>query len=186
MRITVTLPRLFAGESLGGYEPQDFERLSMAEQLCARLSFIEERARALSNVPYDSNNGVPANVHADARRLADRAYHALVKLAAGDVVAAAWIAVDVGQKMGNITATLAVAKALDLTVTIKKPKSAGGKATAERNKKEAEDNQDIAAEHWLELAKAGRPERDRAEIIAQRMNRKANTVRGWIKKAGLR
>lgn len=184
MRITVTLPRLFAGESLGGYAPQDFERLSMAEQLCARLSFIEERARALASTPYDSKNGLPANVHADARRLADRAYHALVKLAAGDVVAAAWIAVDVGQKMGSITATLAVAKALDLTVTIKKPKSAGGKATAEEKKKDARKNQDIAARIWDELA--GKPEHERVGIIARRMNAKPDTVRRWIKKAGLR
>ena len=115
MKNTVTLPHLFAGNMLGGYAPQEWEALSMADRLVARFSFIEARARTIAEMPYDHANGMPANVHNEAAQLATKADQALSALDAEDTITAAWLAVEVGQHLERITTVLAVAKALKLT-----------------------------------------------------------------------
>jgi hypothetical protein len=62
-------------------------------------------------------------------------------------------------------------------------RSTGGDRTAEKRKEEAAERMETAARLWLKLDK---PERDRCAIIAKRMGYPVDTVRGWIKKAGLR
>lgn len=57
----------------------------------------------------------------------------------------------------------------------------GGKATAERNKLEAEETTAQIAELWDKLNTT--PERDRAGIIARRLRLTATTVRTHLKKA---
>jgi hypothetical protein len=186
MKNTVTLPRLFVGEMLGGLEPQTWEALSVADKLAARLSFIEARAQTLAGLEYDPANGLPVGVHVEAARLAAKAGDALAALAADDALTAAWLAVELGRNLERISTLLAVSRALDLTEAIKAPKSAGGQATAERKKREAQENIQRAVKLWAELEQAGRPEHERASVIAARMEAKTDTVRRWLIKAGLR
>lgn len=68
----------------------------------------------------------------------------------------------------------------------RKGRSAGGHSTAEQKREEAEQNVAEVMERWQKLEAQGKPERERAAIIAYRMGRPVNTVRTWIKKAGLR
>ncbi|WP_022962626.1 hypothetical protein [Halopseudomonas pelagia] len=63
------------------------------------------------------------------------------------------------------------------------------KAAEKRNiesKASASANIEAAKTIWVELAANGRPERERVAVIAQRMGFEESTVRGWIRKAGLR
>jgi len=68
----------------------------------------------------------------------------------------------------------------------RKGRSAGGQSTAEQKQAEAEANIAQVVELWKKLEAQGRPERERAGIIANRMGRPIDTVRRWVKKAGLR
>lgn len=65
-----------------------------------------------------------------------------------------------------------------------KRRSEGGKAAAVSNQPKVADNLKTVVKLWAELAT--KQPHERAEIIAQRMGRPVNTVRGWIRKAGLR
>ena len=64
------------------------------------------------------------------------------------------------------------------------------KGAAETNrKKDAETSKKIekAAKIWRELEQTGRPEHERVAVIAQRIQgAKPDTIRRWLKKAGLR
>ncbi|WP_421621780.1 hypothetical protein [Alkalilimnicola ehrlichii] len=57
----------------------------------------------------------------------------------------------------------------------------GGKATAERNKREAEETRREIVERFDKLTTI--PERERAAVIARRMGLTARTVRAHLKKA---
>ena len=65
-------------------------------------------------------------------------------------------------------------------------RSEGGRITAQQKKDDAAANMAEAVRLWDELGSSGKAEHERASIIAQRMGAKPNTVRGWLKKAGLR
>lgn len=66
-------------------------------------------------------------------------------------------------------------------------KSTGGKTTAAIKKAEAAERVKEAARLWEELGRSGKPEKDRCSTIASRMRvEKVDTVREWIRKAGLR
>lgn len=65
-------------------------------------------------------------------------------------------------------------------------RSYGGSTTAKEKQAEALDNIEDTRRRWEKLAKDGRPERERAGIIATQTGSKVNTVREWIRKAGLR
>lgn len=69
---------------------------------------------------------------------------------------------------------------------VQKARSGGGKRTADRRTAEAAERAKEAVELWHKLAEQGRPERDRVGIIAARKEWKSDTVRRWIKEAGLR
>lgn len=63
----------------------------------------------------------------------------------------------------------------------------GAEETNKIKKRKAAENVKQAAKIWRELEQAGRPERERVAVIAQRMpGAKPDTIRGWIRKAGLR
>jgi len=62
--------------------------------------------------------------------------------------------------------------------------SEGGKTTAAERKEIQKAKLDTFRKHWVSLHET--PVHDRAAIIARRMGCKPNTVRGWIRKAGLR
>lgn len=65
-------------------------------------------------------------------------------------------------------------------------RSEGGKATAELRTNEAGERMAEAVSYWRKFEAEGRPERERCGIIATRMKAKPDTVRDWIRKAGLR
>ena len=182
----VTLPNLFDGEFLAGLEPQEWETLTPAERITARLAFIETRAGVLADLPHSNDSGMPANVHSTARRLQLTAQDALTALEGGDPHTAAWLALEAGKLMADVGKILAVAKALEVTVQLKKPRSAGGRTTAQQKKDEAGANMAEAVRLWDELGRSGKAEHERASIIAQRMGYNARTVRDWLKKAELR
>lgn len=114
-KATVTLPNLFAGEMIGGLEPQQWEKLNNHERLLNRLAFIHIRASAFYSVPYDETSGLPANMHIESLRLAERAQKAIEALQEGDHSTAAWLTLEVGLNLERIKSVLAVAKALDVT-----------------------------------------------------------------------
>ncbi len=184
--VTVTLPRLFSGRMLAGNPPEKFERMDETERLCAQLEFIRDRAYFLANMPYDPSCGLPANVHSEALELSRATSSALSHLSSGEMVNAAAATMKVGEKLSGIDAVLARAKALDVTEQIFRAKSAGGKSTASQKKYQAIQNVKEAAKQWRTLAENGKPEHERVALIAMRMAAKPDTVRRWIKKAGLR
>ena len=176
MTVRVTLRRLFAGQLLGGHSPVEFERMTSAD-----------RAAVLAALPYSPANDMPANIHAEARKLNTAARNTLALLEDGrDISRAVSCALAVGTAVQRIESILATAAALDVTEQLQRPRSAGGKETARQRKEKAASNQEVAAAHWRKLADEGRPEHERTGIIAQRMNAKGDTVRRWIRKAGLR
>jgi hypothetical protein len=65
-----------------------------------------------------------------------------------------------------------------------KRRSAGGKATAAERQMDLADNLKKVAKLWAELET--KQPHQRAGIIAQRMGCPVDTVRVWIRKAGLR
>lgn len=62
----------------------------------------------------------------------------------------------------------------------------GGNSTAERKREEQQERIADTVRRWEKLAKDGRPERERAGIIAQQTGHPVDTVRRWVRKAGLR
>lgn len=67
--------------------------------------------------------------------------------------------------------------------TLKKCRSAGGAATAEIRAQEAANTRTRICEIWDKLAREERPVRERAEVIAKRLNLNSRTVRSHLKKA---
>jgi hypothetical protein len=65
-------------------------------------------------------------------------------------------------------------------------RSEGGKNAAEKRAEKAAGNIATAADHWRKLEQQERPEQERCAIISARMGHKVDTIRGWIKQAGLR
>ena len=183
MKTTVTIKDLFAGEMLGGMNPEEWERISMREKADNRLKYLEQRARALSGMPYKPEYGLPTSVWSTAYCLAEDAMKALES---SDPDARGWLMLEVGRSLEKIKTYIAVSQALELQIDLLAPKSAGGKATAEKRIAEAQENQNKVAEYWHKLEAEKRPERERAGIIAQRLGFKIDTVRRLIKKAGLR
>lgn len=116
MTVRVTLRRLFAGQLLGGHSPVEFERMTEPERLAARLTFIADRAAVLAALPYSPANDMPANIHAEARKLNTAARNTLALLEAGrEISRAVSCALAVGTAVQRIESILATAAALDVT-----------------------------------------------------------------------
>ncbi len=156
------------------------------EQLVERLRFIWDRAGALSLATYDQELGIPANVSAEAERLRQAAATALHAIERGDHAEASLSALDAGKRMESLNKSMAIYSGLQIKADLQKPRSEGGKSTAKRKQAEEQDEIDDTRRRWEKLASEGKPERERAGIIARQKGKPANTVRGWIRKAGLR
>lgn len=183
----VTINNLFAGYARAGMDPQSWcENLTKEQQLAAQLDFIEARASLLMGLPHDSAYGVPANVQGLSKRLFDQIRKARDAMNQSQMIHACTFMLEAGVAMQRISTHLVVAEAVDVTERLQRPRSSGGQETARLKKAAAEDNQVKAAEHWRKLESEGRPERERVAIIARRMGHPSDTVRRWIKKAGLR
>ena len=186
MRITIDVQVLFKGHLLGGLPPEDWCNLSKGDQFKQRLTFIASRARAITEKPYDLDNGLPANIWGEASRLESVATQAFQAASNGDFITASTCALEVGVAMERIQTLLAVYSGLKVRAESLKPKSAGGKSTALIKKNDAGQRVSEAKRLWKLFEETGRPERERAGLIAGRMGVKPNTVRGWLKKEGLR
>ncbi|MGF2734828.1 hypothetical protein [Marinobacter sp. DUT-1] len=183
----VTINNLFAGYARAGMDPQHwYENLTDEQRLGAQLDFIEARACLLERLPYDEGAGIPGNVQNEAKRLNRLVQQTMAAMSQGQMIQAGGFMLDIGVAMQKISTHLTAAKALDVTEELQRPRSAGGKQTAIRKQEAAAENIKTAARHWHKLAADGRPERVRAGVIAQIMGYPVGTVRGWIKKAGLR
>lgn len=178
----ITVQRLFDGNLTGGVEPESWESLTIDERISSRLRFIQSRAKSFADMPYSTESGLPANIWSEARRLEKSAEDAITALPSNPHLSA-WYAIEVGVQMGRINELVAVAKAFEIKIELIEPKSQGGKTTAKLKKLSAAEKMDEAVRLWRTLKK---PERVRSGIIAQRMGYPTDTVRRWIKKAGLR
>lgn len=182
----VTINNLFAGYLLAGTDPQDWEAMTDEQRIGAQLDFIEARARLLMELPHDPRYGLPANLQVLAKRLYRQVQEAVAAMSQGQTVRAGGYMLQVGVTMQSVSTHLAAVEALDVTEKLQRPRSAGGQETARVKKEAATENMEKAADHWQKLEAEGRPERERAPVIAKRMGFPVNTVRGWIRKAGLR
>mgnify|MGYP003111896898 CR=1 FL=1 len=183
----VTINNLFAGYARAGMDPQHwYENLTDEQRIGAQLDFIEARARLLEQLPHDSELGIPANVQAEAKRLYKLVQQTVAAMSQNQMIQASGFMLEAGVTMQRISTQLVAAKALDVTDRLQRPRSAGGKETARQKQEQEAANVATAAEHWEKLASSNRPERERAAVIAERMGRPVDTVRRWIKKAGLR
>ena len=182
----VTINNLFAGYARAGLDPAAWYALSAEQQTKAQLAFIEVRARILYTLPNDPAYRLPGNVQAKAGELYRNAQEAMNALSAEDAHNALSLGIQAGLAMQGISTQLVAAEALDVTEQLQRPRSAGGKETARQKKEQEAANVSKAAEHWERLGNDNRPERERAAVIAERMGHPSDTVRRWIKKAGLR
>jgi len=180
-KTTVTIPHLFHGEGNAGLSFNDWHSLPPENQLRARLQFITLRASSLAQTPYDIKSGLPANVWQIAQnieRLGNQAANTK------ELINVSMLCIDIGKLLESIKTIFLSYEATNFKVQLLEPKSKGGQATAAIKKTRAEENQTKAREIWFELA--GNDEHSRCETIANRMGYKPDTVRRWIKKAGLR
>jgi hypothetical protein len=180
-KTTVTIQHLFHGEGNAGLSFNDWHSLTPENQLRARLQFITLRSSSLAKTPYDTKSGLLANVWQIAKRITNLATQAADTK---ELISVSMLCIDIGKLIESIKTQCLGSEAIKFKVQLLEPKSKGGEATAAIKKTKAEENQTRAREIWFELA--GKDERSRCETIADRMGVKPNTVRGWIRKAGLR
>lgn len=178
---TVTIQHLFHGEGNAGLSFNDWHSLTPEKQLRARLQFITLRAYSLAQTPYDIKSGLPATIWQIAQNI-ERLGNQVADTK--ELISVSMLCIDIGKLIESIKTQCLGSKAIKFKVQLLEPKSKGGQATAAIKKTKAEENQTRAREIWFELA--GKDERSRCGTIARRMGVKPNTVRGWIKKAGLR
>jgi hypothetical protein len=180
-KTTVTIPHLFHGEGNAGLSFNDWHSLPPENQLRARLQFITLRSYSLAQTPYDKKSGLPATIWQIAQnieRLATQAEDTK------DLISVSMLCIDIGKLIESIKTQCLGCEAIKFQVQLIEPKSKGGQATAAIKKTKAEEDQTRAREMWFELA--DKDEHSRCGTIANRMGVQPNTVRGWIKKAGLR
>ena len=183
MKTTVTIKDLFAGEMLGGMNPEEWEQLSIDEKLDNRLSFIEDRARALSGMPYKPEMGLPASVWRITLNLADTAQKARTE---PDGALKSWYALEAGRQLESVKTQLAACAFLDYQVPLKKRCSDGGFAKAIIAAEEAAYEHDRVVDLWRKLEREGKPERERCGIIARVVDYNQRTVSKIIKETKLR
>jgi len=186
MKISISVQDLFNGHTTGGLEFGDWLTLNSEGQLKQRLSFIVSRAGALTEQPYSRDSGLPSIVWGDAQLLQQTAASALIAANDRDFLTAAALAMDAGRMMAQLNALLATYAGLKVRAEIQKPRSEGGKATAEHKREQQQANIEDTVKRWEKLARDGKPERERAGIISMQTGHPVDTVRRWIKKAGLR
>lgn len=102
-RVTLMpLPKEFwlPEEALGHFakEPSPFEKLQA----------IQDKALALSQLPYDASRGWPANVHSQAKRIVSQAKECITALEGNDVVAALAHGYQLGEMIQKISTHLAL------------------------------------------------------------------------------
>lgn len=184
--IKVRVRELFKGEGRAGLPPEQWMGMSEEDRLYARVEFIRERAGALAGMPYSDELNIPGNVWGEFLNLEQLALQVLTDLDNGQPLRAAMASIDVGRQVEHIKTQLAIYAAADATFKLQKPRSAGGVARAEISKDEQAEKIEQVVAMWRDLGEAGRPERERAGIIATRKGWKVDTVRRWLRKAGLR
>lgn len=186
MKIEIHTQELFKGHATGGLDFGDWLALNDEGKLKQRLSFIASRSAAITEQPYSTDSGLPANAWGDAMQLEEKAVQALQAANDRDFITAAMLALDVGLMLEELNKLLAAYAGLKVRAEIQKPRSEGGKSTAEVKREQQQENIKEVVRRWEKLARDERPERERAGIIALQMGHPVNTVRGWIRKAGLR
>ncbi len=186
MKINITVRELFTGHRTGGLAPAEWLALNEEGQLKQRLYFVASRAEAIGQIVYDENCGLPANVIGEAQQLHQRATRALQAADNQDFLTASKVALEVERMLADLNAQMAAYAGLKVRAESQKPRSNGGKSTGEIKREQQQANIEDTRRRWEKLAKDGRPERERAGIIANQTGNRVDTVRRWIKEAGLR
>lgn len=186
MKINITVRELFSGHKTGGLAPNEWLGLNEEGQLKQRIFFIASRAGAIGQIVYDENCGLPANVIFEARTLHQRASKALQAADNQDFLAAAKLALEVERMLSELNGQMAAYAGLKVRAEAQKPRSEGGKSTAELKREQQKANIENTVKRWEKLARDGKPERERAGIISMQTGHPVDTVRRWINKAGLR
>jgi len=181
----VTIKQLFKGYLLANLSPLEYETKSKLEIMRARFLFLQARASLIAGSNIEAMN-LPANIVALAQSLVLSCDKALSALDGDDIALSTESAFDVGKRFQELEKAVVLSKALSLNTQIFTPKSLGGQTTAKIKKDEAQEGAEKCIKIWNELKIAGRPERERGAIIAQRTGITKDTVRSHIKQAGLR
>lgn len=144
-KITVSARDLFRDEAVGGLTYEEWTAADDLARLRSRLSHIADRAQALAETPYTSESDFPGNMLSRAQALAQTARNGLKAVEAGEVMAAAWYAIDTGKQMGELNQLLTAWDRVQVIVKQREANSKGGKAP--KRKQWAED----LAEHLAGL-----------------------------------
>jgi ribosomal protein L20A (L18A) len=180
-----SIGNLFPDYHRGGMDVDEWYTLPDDEKIIARLEYLSHYGKWLAELPYDSDRGLLANVHAEARHMYDCAEAALQALSEDDTGLAALHSFDAGLHFQKIASYQIAGETFSRMKEAKVPRSMGGKSTAEMRKAAAAKRRADAVEHWFSLA-GSKEEHERADTIAKRMGVKADTVRGWLRKEGIR
>jgi hypothetical protein len=116
-KITVSARDLFKGEQVGGLSYEEWTKAPPAELLRHRLAFIADRAQSLADLPYQAGSDFPANALRDGLVLAEIARNGLRAVSDGDVVSGAWLAIDIGKKIGELNRLLDAWDTIQVEVT---------------------------------------------------------------------
>lgn len=176
---TVTVDKIFYQQEVAGLPYGDWLALSKADQLIARLSFLQDRAKAIHSQPYDIASGLPANLWEMAQRL-DAKVNEVFSSLSGDFVGGYGLMLDIGmlvQQIQDMPALFTALKTWTFEVTDRCSK--GGQATAEARKKEKQERKEKVITKYYSLA--DRPERDRAGIISESLGIPAQKVRQYLR-----
>lgn len=184
--IQVEIGNLFAGHTMAGVSFIEWQAMQPAEKLIRRMTFIRDEAAQLGNAIYDENCEMPGNMIAEAQNLHRMASLAVEVAERGDYADAALRALDVGAQMEGLNRSLAIWRALELKGDIHRPRARGGDAAAITKKNQEAENIRKVAHIWSQLAISDKPEHERANLISQRTGMNPDTVRRYIRKAGLR
>lgn len=179
----ITLPNLFAHAATGGLSLNEWELLDGLQRTVARLTYLEEVAHAVVETPYDGRQGLLANVWAESRRLALACERAKSAIREGDLEGIN-LALDAMHLVGRVEQMIALSKAHELNITIRKPRSQGGKATAKKRQQEAEQLSMKIQQIYDALPvnqKTGA-----SSIIAERLSIDRSTVNRHLKKSRTR
>ena len=170
---SVTIPDFFSGPAIEIFPEEKIEA-------------IYTKALELKIMRYDPANGWPANVHKQAMLIVDHIHLIKKAISENNTMAAMIYGFRLGECCQKISTLLAVKDSLNHQDKALAPRVSGGKGAGQQTKEDAEENKQKIIRHWERLEKNKTPERNRAAIIAERMNLTPKTVREHINEAGLR
>lgn len=154
-------------------------KLSSTDLAVKKLNYLLKVAHDLSH--GDFIEGVPPNVDIEMLHIRELVLAEISKIGPTTDVDLLLRGIEIGNAMQRTVTIQMAASGLRGLI---KPKSDGGNSAKIANSKKAKEKIEKVISKWEKLS--NKPVRERAGIIANQMGEKPNTVRSWIRKAGLR